>query len=95
VRAQAKVRVGYFQHDAAHVLIDEEIIAGEPQIVQRPACVEEKGIAAPAREEAVASGIRHTPVPTRRHRRCFDDDLASVARFGGLRTLDPPHGRGL
>src|SRR6266481_3320330 len=49
----SKGRVGYFQHDAAHVLVDEEILAGELQIVQRPPGIEEEGIAAPAREEAV------------------------------------------
>src|SRR5256885_3962402 len=31
----SKGRVGHFQRDAAHVLVDEEIVAGELQIVQR------------------------------------------------------------
>src|SRR5439155_10227233 len=88
-------RVGHFHHDAAHVLVDEEIVAGELQIVQRPQRIEEEGIATPAREEAVAAGLRHARVPTRRHRCCFDYDMAAVTRFGGLRTLDAPHGRGL
>ena len=49
-----KGRVGHFQHDAAHVFVGEEIVAGELQIVQGALRVEEEGIAAPAREEAVA-----------------------------------------
>ena len=88
-------RVGQFQHDAAHILLDEEIVARELQIVQRALRVEEKRIAAPTGEEAAPAGLRHICVATRRDRCCFDDDLAAIPRSGGLHALDAPQCRGL
>jgi hypothetical protein len=46
-------RVRYFEHDAAHILFGEEIFSGELEVVEGAERVEEKGIAAPAREESV------------------------------------------
>ena len=60
----SKDRVRHLQHDAAHIFVGEEIVTGELQIVQSPLRVEEEGIAAPAREEAVAAGLRHACIPT-------------------------------
>src|SRR5262249_43988379 len=60
----SKDRVGHLQHDAAHVFVGEEIVTGELKVVQGPLCVEEEGIAAPAREEAVAADLRHACIPT-------------------------------
>src|SRR4029077_17737122 len=57
--SRAQGGVGYFEHDAADVLLGEEIVAGELQIVQRTHRVEEEGIAAPARKETVVPGLRH------------------------------------
>ena len=88
-------RVGHFQHDAAHVFVGEEIVAGELQVVQGALRVEEKGIAAPAREEAVVAGLRHLCLPPRRDRRPLDDSLPAVARPGGLRALNAAQRRGL
>ena len=62
----SKDGVGHFQHDAAHVLVSEEIVASELLVVQHTMHVEEEGIAAPAREEAVLTGLRHPCVSTRR-----------------------------
>jgi len=59
--SRAQGRVGHFQHDAARVLIGEEIVTGELQIVQCPHRVKEKGVAAPAREEAMVSGRGYMP----------------------------------
>src|SRR4029077_15216185 len=81
-----KVRVGHFQYDAAHVLVGEEIAAGELQVVQDALRVEEEGVAAPACEEAVLAGLCHSCVPTLRDGCSFDDSLAAVARPGGLRA---------
>src|ERR1700674_570480 len=51
-------RVGHFQRDAANVFIAEEILANELEVV-KGAGVEEKGIAAPARKEAIVARRRH------------------------------------
>ena len=40
---RAQGGVGHFQHDAAHVLVGEEILAGELQIVQAPIVSKKKG----------------------------------------------------
>ena len=50
-------RVGHLQHDAAHVLVSEEIVAGELQVVQGAPHIEEDGTATPAREEAVVASL--------------------------------------
>ena len=36
----SKDGVGHFQHDAAHVLVSEEIVASELQVVQDAPCVQ-------------------------------------------------------
>ena len=72
-------RVGHFEHDAAHVFVGEEIVAGELQVVQGARHVEEEGIAAPAREEAVVAGLRHPCIPPGRDWRSLDDNLSVIA----------------
>src|SRR5882724_3320719 len=59
----AQSAVGHFQGDAANVLVAEEILANEFKVV-KSARVEEKRIAAPAREEAIAPGLRHLRLAT-------------------------------
>src|SRR5882757_7840196 len=88
-------RGGYFQHDAADVLFGEEIVTGELEIVQGSHRVEEKGIAAPAGEEAVVPGFRHLCIPPRRDWRSFVDGLPAVARSGGLYAFNTAQGRSL
>src|SRR5262249_17103113 len=63
-----KVSVRHFQYDAAHILISEKIVASELLVVQHALNVEEKRIAAPAREEAILAGLRHPRILTRRDR---------------------------
>src|SRR5262249_21958064 len=90
-----KGSVGHFQDDTAHILVGEAIVTGELHAMQDALGGEEEGIAAPAREEAVAAGLRYTCIPTGRYRRRFDDNLAAVAHPGSLRTLDAAQCRGL
>src|SRR5260370_7530628 len=80
--------MGYFQHDAAHVLLSEEIFTGELQIVQGTHGVEEKRVAPPAGEEAIFSGFRHPCLSPRRDWCAFEDSLPAVARPGGLLALN-------
>jgi hypothetical protein len=81
-------RVGHFQRDAAHVLVGEEIVTGELQAVQGALRVEEKGIAAPAGEDAVVTGLCHPCLRPRRDRHPLDDDLPVVTCPSGLRALN-------
>ena len=50
--------------------------------------IEEEGIAAPPREEAIVAGVRHPRLLDRRDWRTRDDNLAVIADSGGLRTFD-------
>src|ERR1700689_2527037 len=77
-------RVGHFEHNAAHVLVGEVIVTGELQVIQGAIYVEEKGIAAPAREESAASSLCHLRFQSRRDRCSFDDRVPFVACPGGL-----------
>src|SRR5580704_2923902 len=72
-------RVGHFQHDAANVLVSEVIFTGELQVVQGAIDVEEKGIAAPAGEEAVLPSLSRVRLRPRRDRCSFDDRRPFVA----------------
>jgi hypothetical protein len=68
-------RVRHFEHDAAHILFGEEIFPGELEVVEGAERVEEKGIAAPAREESVIPCPRYTRISPRRDWRSFKYDL--------------------
>src|SRR5208282_657836 len=57
--------------------------------------VEEKGIAAPAGEEAVVTSLRHPCLQPRRDRCSLDDNLPVVAYPSGLRALSAAKGRSL
>src|SRR6185369_13991381 len=63
-----QLRVGHFQHDAAHVLICKEVIAGELELVQGALHVEEEWIAPPAREETVADSLGQSRLRSHRNR---------------------------
>jgi hypothetical protein len=93
VRPQS--RVGYFQHDAAYVFVGEKIGPGELQIVQRTHRVEEEGIAAPAREEAVVAGLRHPCIPPGRDWNSLKDNLAVIASRRSLCALNAAQRRRL
>src|SRR5262249_7112008 len=72
-----------------------EIGAREVQVVLCTLHVAEEGIAAPAREEAIVTGLGNPCGWPRRDRCPFDDDVSAVGRRGGLPTLDTAYGRGL
>ena len=57
--------------------------------------IEEKGIAAPAGEEAVVAGLRNLRLRPGRDRHSVDNDLPIVARPGGLRAFNAAKRRGL
>src|SRR5207253_708791 len=73
-QVQPQNRVGHFQRDATYVFICVEILANELKVVKGTR-VEEKGIAAPARKEAIVAGLRHLGLPPHRDRRSLDDHL--------------------
>jgi hypothetical protein len=56
-RIGPKRGVGYFQYNAAHVFVTEEIVTGELKVVQGAGHVEEEGITTPAGEKAVVAGF--------------------------------------
>jgi hypothetical protein len=62
----SQLAIGELQHDAADVLVGEEVVAGELEAVQRAACVVEEGIATPAREEAIAVSLGDLRLGARR-----------------------------
>src|ERR1700737_1996954 len=92
---RTKGRGGHLQHDAAHVFVSEEIVAGELQVVQGSPHVEEEGIATPAREETVVASLCHPCLSIHRDRCPFDDSLPGVARPDGLCALNAAQRRGL
>ncbi len=65
------------------------------RLFRAPCNVEEEGIAAPAREEAVVAGLRHACLPACRNWRALDDSLSAVVRPGGLRPLNASQRRRL
>src|SRR5271155_3128889 len=79
-----KKRVGHFQHDAASILVREEIPTRELKVVERAQYVEEKGIAAPTGKEPVVTSLRHMSLVPCRNRHSLNDNLPARARFGGL-----------
>src|SRR5882672_8149341 len=58
-----KSRVGQFKHDAANILVREEIVASELHFVEQAICVEEERIAAPTKEGTVVCCVRHQRLP--------------------------------
>src|SRR5258705_9008950 len=90
-----KSRVGQFEHDAANILVREEIVAGELHVVEQAIGVEEERIAAPTEEGPVIAGFRHQRLPSDGHRYSLDDDVAFVAYPSGSRASDTAKGRSL
>src|SRR5262249_20332830 len=86
VSAQRRVR--HLEDDAAHVLVREEVAAGELEFVEGALGVEEERVAPPAGEEPVLPGVRHLRLRAHRHRRVLDDDLSALACAGRLRAFD-------
>src|ERR1700733_344120 len=82
--------VGHFQHNAAHVFVDEAIVAGELKFVQGASHVKEEGITTPAGEKAVVASFGYPCLPVHRDRRSFDDYLPAVV--GPRRLVRPRRG---
>src|SRR5262245_61928917 len=76
-------RVRQFKHDAAHILIGEEIITSKLHVVEEPVCVEEERIAAPATKKAAIVRGRDRGFPPDGHRRILDENFALVAHSSG------------
>src|SRR5580658_722792 len=93
--SRAQSGVEYFQCDAAHILVDEEIFSGELQIIQGAHRVEEERIAPPAREEAVVSALRHQRFSRNRDCRPLYDRLSIVAYACSPLAFDTAHSRSL
>src|SRR5262249_10442369 len=58
-------RVRHFKSDAAHVLVSEEIVAGELKIVFCAFHVAEEWVATPADKEAIIAGVLHHRLASR------------------------------
>src|SRR5918911_2825938 len=76
--------IGKLQHDAAHVLVGEEVAARELKVVQSTPHVVKEGVATPAREEAILASLRHLRFWAYRHRSTLDDRFPAVAGSGGV-----------
>jgi hypothetical protein len=87
--------VRHLEHDAAHVLVGEEVVAGELELVQRSLGIEEKRVAAPTGEEPVLPALRHPRVRAGRDGRALHDDIADVSDAGCVGALDAANRRGL
>jgi hypothetical protein len=70
------------------LLPSANIGAGELQVVQCASPVEEEGITAPAREEAVIAGVGHQCLPPRRDRCPVEDKTSTIAHSAGVRTFN-------
>src|SRR5262249_55375482 len=56
-------RVGYFQHNTAHIFVREEIAPLELHVVEQAIGIEKERIAAPATEKTAVAGARHQGFP--------------------------------
>src|SRR5215218_3809334 len=85
--------IGKLQHDAAHVLVGEEVAARELKVVQSTPHVVKEGVATPAREKAIVASLRNLRFWARRHRSILDDRFSAVSGSGGVSALDAAHRR--
>src|SRR5215217_2399310 len=91
----SQLAIGKLQHDAAHILVGEEVFARELEVVQGAAYIVKEGVATPACEEAIVAGLRHLRIGARRDRRVLDDRFPALARPGGVGALHTAHRRTL
>src|SRR6476469_7146361 len=52
-------RVRHFDHDAADIFVQEEIVSGKLHVIEIAVYVEKEGIAAPTEEKTVVAGFRY------------------------------------
>src|SRR5437879_1349124 len=55
----SQIRVGQFNHDAANIFVDEEVVPGELHLIEIAVHVEKERIATPTEEQTVVTGFRH------------------------------------
>ena len=55
----SQIRVRQFNHDAADVLVEEEVVPRELHVIEIAVYVEKERIAAPTEEEPVLTGFGH------------------------------------
>src|SRR5215204_640033 len=94
-RLGSQLAVGKLQHDAAHVLVGEEVLARELEVVQGATHVVKEGVATPACEEAIVASLRHLRIGAARHRCVLDDRFPTLARPCGVGALHTAHCRTL
>src|SRR5215218_10209866 len=87
----SQLAIGKLQHDGAHILVGEEVVARKLEVVEGAAYVVKEGVATPACEEAIVAGLRHLRIGARRDRCVLDDRFSAVARPGGVRALHAAH----
>jgi hypothetical protein len=88
-------RVGQFKHDAANVLVFEEIVPRELHFIEKAVCVEKEWIGTPTKEKTAVAGFRHQSFSPDGDRRILDHNLAIVSHPSGSRTLNTAQRRGL
>src|SRR6266404_1926702 len=76
----SQIRVGQFNHDAANILVREEVVARELHLIEIALCVEKERIAAPTKEKMVVACFGYQRSPPDRDRCALDEDFAVVAR---------------
>src|SRR6266446_3129891 len=54
-----QIRVGQFNHDAANIFVDEEVVPGELHVIEIADYVQKERIAAPAEEKTEVADFRH------------------------------------
>src|SRR2546421_4242289 len=55
----SQIRVGQFNHDAANIFVDEEVVPGELHVIEIVDYVQKERIAAPAEEKTEVADFRH------------------------------------
>src|SRR6266481_756899 len=55
----SQIRVGQFNHDAANIFVDEEVVPGELHVIEIADYVQKERIAAPAEEKTEVADFRH------------------------------------
>ena len=91
----SQLAVGQLQHDAADILVAEEVVTGELEAVQGATCIVKERVATPAGEEPIVTSIRDPRFTTGRDARVLDNGVATLARIRGVGTLCAMHRRRL
>src|SRR5439155_26627565 len=91
----SQIRVRQFNHDAADVLVEEEVVPRELHVIEIAVYVGKERIAAPTEEEPVLTGFGHHGFSPDRDRYLLDDNSTLLAHASGLHALNPANCRSL